>query len=99
MFDCNVYSSWSYVKIKQQYEPNGFQRYRTQAKKCLNFVFKVGEAISWQSKHQQTIAWFSTKVEYIARTSRTRVAIWIKQIMKDIGFHQLGPFLLHYDNQ
>jgi hypothetical protein len=35
----------------------------------------VGEAISWQSKNQQTIALFSTKVAYIARTSRTKVAI------------------------
>jgi hypothetical protein len=31
----------------------------------------VGEAISWQSKNQQTIALFSTKVA----SSRTKVAI------------------------
>ncbi len=69
-------------------------------KSTSGYVFTlVGETISWQSKHQQTIALLSTKLEYIARTSRTRVATWIKQIMKDIGFHQLGPLLLHCDNQ
>ncbi len=69
-------------------------------KSTLGYVFTlVGGVVSWQIKHQQTIALFSTKVEYIARTSRTRVAIWIKQIMKDIGFHHLGPLLLHcYNN-
>jgi hypothetical protein len=41
----------------------------------------------------------STEVDYIASASSTRKMIWIKQLMKEIGFHQLGPPLLHCDNQ
>jgi hypothetical protein len=59
----------------------------------------VGGAISWLSKQKQIIALSSTKAKYIASASSTREVIWIKQLMKEIRFHQLGPLLLHCDNQ
>ncbi len=59
----------------------------------------VDGTIPWQSKQQQIIALSSTKAKYIASASSTKEVIWIKQLMKEIRFHQLGPLILHCDNQ
>jgi hypothetical protein len=59
----------------------------------------VGGTISLQSKQQQIIALSSTKAKYIASASSTKEVIWIKQLMKEIRFHQVGSLFLHCDNQ
>ena len=59
------------------------------------YIFTLaGGPISWSSKRQHTVALSSTEAEYMAITSSTQEAIFLRNILQDLGFEQTGP-----DNQ
>jgi hypothetical protein len=45
----------------------------------------AGGAISWKSKKQNTVALSSTEAEYMATTQAAKEAIWLRQLLKDLG--------------
>ena len=47
---------------------------------CYVFTL-VGGAISWMSKHQETVALSTTEVEYIAASDANKEAIWLKGLL------------------
>lgn len=52
---------------------------------CTGFVLQLQNgAISWSPKHQQTIAFSTTDVEYQALSSATQGAMWLNQENKEI---------------
>lgn len=52
---------------------------------CTGFVFTMsGGAISWNSKRQDTVALSSTEAEYMALSSATQEAIWLKEFGKEL---------------
>jgi hypothetical protein len=53
---------------------------------CVFFVGKGG--VAWNSKQQQTVAQFTMKAEYMTTSRCIREAIWLRQLMKDVGFVQ-----------
>jgi hypothetical protein len=64
------------------------------------FVFKLaGGPISWASKVQPTVALSSTEAEYMAACSAAQEAIWIRLLLKEMGFEQKEPTILNEDNQ
>lgn len=68
-------------------------------KSTSGYVFTLaGGAISWQSRRQSTIALSSTEAEYIASASAAKEAMWIRQLMTDIGYHQWKELPLYCDN-
>jgi len=69
-------------------------------KSTSSYVFTLGGGpISWQSYRQATIALSSIEAKYIACALVTKEAMWLRQFMKEIGFTQLGPLIIYYDNQ
>ena len=69
-------------------------------KSTSDYVFILGSGpISWQSRRQVTIALSSTEAGYIACALAAKEAIWIKQLMKEIGYTQMGPLPIFSDNQ
>lgn len=49
------------------------------------FVFTMsGGAVSWNSRRQDTVALSSTEAEYMALSSATQEAIWLKQFGEEI---------------
>lgn len=64
------------------------------------YVFFVGKgAVSWNSKRQKTVAQSIMEVEYMAMNQRTRKAIWLRQLMKDICCVQEEATTITCDNQ
>ncbi len=64
------------------------------------FIFQIcGGAVSWNSKKQPMIALSSTKAEYISATQAAKKAVWLRQLLKDMGYEQKAPTILHEDNQ
>jgi hypothetical protein len=64
------------------------------------YVFLLnGTPISWRSKKQATVALSSTEAEYMALTAATKEAIWLRHLLKDLGYEQEGPTTIHEDNQ
>ena len=45
-----------------------------------------GSAISWESRKQCTVALSSTEAEYMALSDGTKKAIYLKNLMKELGF-------------
>jgi hypothetical protein len=64
------------------------------------YVFMLGNgAISWNSKRQPTIALSTTEVEYMAASQGIKEAIWLQQILEDVGFVQVKATKMECDNQ
>lgn len=64
------------------------------------YVFLMcGSAISWSSKLQTSPALSSTEAEYMACTRAAQEAIWLRQLLEQLGFEQTNPTPLLGDNQ
>ena len=62
-------------------------------------VFKfMGGAIIYKSKTQSLTAGSSTEAEFIAAHSAGKVAQYLRFLLKDLGYEQLGPTPIYIDN-
>lgn len=63
------------------------------------YTFTVGgNIVSWRSCLQPVVALSTTEAEYIALTEATKEAVWLKELMNELGFTQ-GPVDIHCDSQ
>ena len=58
-----------------------------------------GGAVSWSSRLQSLVAQSTTEAEYIAAVDAGREAIWMRNLLSEIGYTLTGPTVLHMDNQ
>jgi len=64
------------------------------------YLFGIGKGcISWQTRKQSSVATSSTQAEYQALSTATREAIWLKELLSDLGFPQNQPIIIQQDNQ
>ena len=64
------------------------------------YVFKIADStISWSSRKQATVAKSTTEAEYVSLNQATQEAIWMRQLLSDIGHKADKPTLLYEDNQ
>ena len=69
-------------------------------KSTSGYVFQFGAAtFSWSSKKQSTVAKSSTEAEYVALSSATQEAVWLRRLMKDLGRQMDAPTTIYKDNQ
>jgi hypothetical protein len=73
----------------------------TTRKSTSGYCFKYGNSlISWSSKLQSSVALSSTEAEYITACSATREAVWLRQLLCELGHSQDGaPTALYEDNE
>lgn len=58
----------------------------------MDYVFFVGVGIIlWECKKQQTIVLLTIEVEYMATNHYMNEAIWLRQILTNVGFMQEKP--------
>jgi hypothetical protein len=70
------------------------------AKSTLGWIFYIaGGPISWKSKLQSIIAQSTTEAEYIAINSATKEAVFIKQLMTELGAYSQAKFPIYTDNE
>ena len=62
------------------------------------YVFFVG-AISWNCRRQPTIALSTIETEYMATSQSTREAIWLRKLLRDVGFVQQDATTIMCDDQ
>ena len=68
-------------------------------KSTTGYVFIVcGAPVSWSSKKQPIVATSTVEAEYIAAFSAVQEAIWLKQLLKEMGIEQKGPTTIFEDN-
>ena len=63
-----------------------------------NLFLMVGGPISWASKKQATVALSTSEAEYVALSSATQEAIWLRRLLTDLGAVTNGPTMME-DNQ
>lgn len=72
---------------------------RFDRKSYTGYIFILNNSpISWNSKKQPTVALSTTEAEYMALTSATKEAIWLKQLFNEIGI-SIETVKLFGDNQ
>jgi hypothetical protein len=58
-----------------------------------------GNAVSWVSKKQTTVALSSAEAEYMAISATVQEIKWISQLMEELGLNTVKPSTLYCDNQ
>jgi transposase InsO family protein len=63
------------------------------------YVFLVcGGAVSWASRMQATVAASTTEAEYMAASMITKEALWLRNLLVDLGVPVSGPMPVKCDN-
>jgi hypothetical protein len=58
-----------------------------------------GGAISWSSRKQDVVATSTCEAEYIAACNATKEALWLRQVLLEVGFKQAKATTIGADNQ
>ena len=64
-----------------------------------NVFLMAGGAISWMSKKQATVALSTSEAEYVALSSATQEAVWLRRLLTDLKATPRKPTVLMEDNQ
>ena len=56
---------------------------------CLKTIIFNNSIISWNSSKQKTVSLSSTEAEYIALTNAVKEAVWLKQLLEELGRKQI----------
>lgn len=62
------------------------------------FIF-AGAAISWNSRRQPTVALSTAEAEYMALSAAVQHALFLRNLLKELGFEQKKPTKIYVDNQ
>lgn len=72
----------------------------TTRRSMTGYVFmKNGAAVTWASQRQASVALSTTEAEFMAACAATKEAMWIRQLLKDIGEYKQNLICLNIDNQ
>ena len=73
----------------QGYSDSDFGGDLDKKRSLSGYVFIVGgNTVSWKSSLQPVVALSTTEAEYIALTEAVKEAIWIKELLREMGFEQ-----------
>jgi len=69
-------------------------------KSTSGYLYKLGTSlISWSSKKQVSVALSSTEAEYVSAALASQEAIWLRQLLTDIGVPPTQAITMYEDNQ
>jgi hypothetical protein len=64
------------------------------------FIFELSNGpVTWSSQRQKMVTLSTTEAEYVAASLATREALWLRQLLNDVGLTCHGPTTLNVDNQ
>jgi len=82
-----VYSDASYAEVGDRKSTSG------------NIYFLNGGPIDWFSKKQTTVSLSTTEAEYVALAVAAADCLYYRQFLRELGFNQEAPTIVHEDNQ
>ena len=69
-------------------------------KSTTGYLFQIaGTAVTWKSKKQSCVALLTAEAEYMALSSAAQEAVWIRELISELGNLQSQPTLIYEDNQ
>ncbi|XP_070668963.1 uncharacterized mitochondrial protein AtMg00810-like [Malus domestica] len=63
------------------------------------FTFVGGNLVTWRSTKQKVVARSSAKAEFRVMSHGVCELLWLKKLLRDLGFKPKGVMKLHYDNK
>ncbi len=64
-----------------------------------NLFLMGGGSLSWLSKKQATVALLTAEPEYVALSSATQEAVWLRCLFEELGFKSEKSMVVYEDNQ
>ena len=69
-------------------------------KSYSGFIFFIGNCpVSWESRKQSCVALSSTEAEYVALSEASKEAVFLRNLLMEIGYSNGDAVVLHVDNQ
>jgi hypothetical protein len=82
------------------YSDSDWGRDLDERKSTTGFVFFMGNtSFTWSSKKQSIVTLSSCEAEYVAANSAVCHLIWLRNMLKHLGFPQEDPTKIYIDNQ
>ena len=70
------------------------------SRSTTGYVFYIGGSlVCWQSRLQPTVALSSTESEYMAAGAAAQELMWLRELLREIGFEQHGSTSIYEDNR
>ena len=88
------------VKECEGYSDADWAGDRVTRRSTSGFCFMLGGAlISWRSNRQTCVALSTAESEYIALAGASQEAVWLRNVLSELDFHDGSPMLIYGDNQ
>ena len=72
----------------------------TDYKSTTGYLFQIGgTVVTWKSKKQTCVALSTAEAEYMALSSASQEAFWMRKLNSDLGNEQSQPTVILEDNQ
>ena len=72
----------------------------TDYKSTTGYLFQIrGTVVTWKSKKQTCVALSTAEAEYMALSSASQEAIWMRELNSDLGNEESQPTVIFEDNQ
>jgi hypothetical protein len=82
------------------YSDSDWGRDLDERKSTTGFVFFMGDtSFTWSSKKQSIVTLSSCEAEYVAANSAVCHLIWLRNMLKHLGFPQENPTEIYIDNR
>lgn len=93
------YSCVDYFKLVG-YSDSDWGRDLDERKSTSGFAFFMANAVfTWSSKKQPIVTLSTCEAEYVAANSAVCHAIWLRNLLENLGFPQESPTEVHVDNR
>lgn len=86
--------------VLKGYTDSDYARDIDTRRSTTGYAFMIsGSIITWKSCLQKTVAISTAEAEYMAISDGVKEAIWLRQLLKDIGYQQKYSTSIMIDNQ
>ena len=83
-----------------RYSDNDLGRDVDDRKSTTRFVFFIGDtAFTWMSKKQPIVTLSTCETKYVTATLSVCHAIWLRNLLKELGLPQVEPTKIYVDNK
>ena len=82
------------------YSDTDFANNELDCRSLTGYVFKIGNAaVTWNTRKQPMVVLLTMEAKYMAVATVTHEAIWLQQLVSELGIDTVGPTPIHIDNR
>lgn len=84
--------------LPQGYADASYAQEKDRKSRSGHIFFMGGAAVTWYCKRQPVVALSSTEAEYYALSEAVKEALWLRQLLDELGLKINSPTHIHQDN-